>query len=221
MAATCGGWPTRWISPVTRWNCTGTWKRPTCPKTCLPPKPAALRKVYCSAREQGISCDGEYLAGPDLGESPRLFSTTAGDILGTNLMHLAEGSKGFLYWVWNALQEGPNAGAWSLRNLDGSPSERSRMAARFGRMVLRHNDLLYDMRPADTHVAIFDSFDAAIYLHRRSHFEPMSDWYAANQYGFFKALHKPAWVAILSTSEAWPARQSNITRASMCLSPCA
>jgi beta-galactosidase len=74
--------------------------------------------------------------------------------------------------------------------MDGSSSERSRMAARFGRMVRRNNDLLYEMRPADTHVAVFDSFDAAIYLHRRSRFEPMFDWFVRNQYGFFRALRQ-------------------------------
>ena len=91
--------------------------RPVCRRGVL-----AAQSLLLGA-STGISCDGEFLAGPDLGESPRLFSTTAGDLLGTDLMHLAEGSKGFLYWVWNALAEGPNAGAWSLRNLDGSPSE--------------------------------------------------------------------------------------------------
>ena len=53
----------------------------------------SLRKVYCSARGHGISCDGEFLAGPDLGESPRLVSTTTGELLGTDLMHLAEGPR--------------------------------------------------------------------------------------------------------------------------------
>ena len=56
------------------------------------------------------------------------------------------------------------------------------------------------MRPADTYVAVFDSFDAAIYLHRRSRFQPMSDWFVKNQYGFFRALPRPGWAATSLTN---------------------
>ena len=103
------------------------------------PRPVCRRSVRAAQSlllgRPGISYRGEFLAGPDLGESPRLFSTTAGELLGTALMHLAEGSKGFLYWLWNPLLEGPECRGLGPANLDGSPSQRSRLAARFGRMV--------------------------------------------------------------------------------------
>ena len=142
------------------------------PEDVLAAQAATLRKVYCSSRKRGVSYCGEFLAGQELGEAPRLYSPTAEEIMGTSLVHLAEGSKGFLFWLWNPLLEGPNQGAWSLRRLDGAPTRRSRAAARFGKMIVDNNNLLYGMRPADTHVAIYDNFDAAIYLHKRSKYHP-------------------------------------------------
>ncbi|MEI7634415.1 MAG: beta-galactosidase trimerization domain-containing protein [bacterium] len=160
------------------------------PRDVLSAQSASIRKVYNSARGRPASYSGEVLGGPDLGESTRLYAPVAGEFLATALCHLAEGSKGYFYWLWNPLKDGPNAGAWSVRELDGSTSEKSRLLARLGRMVAKNNDLFYRMSPADTPAAIFDSMDAAIYLYRRSSYHPMSEWYAKNQYGFYKALRK-------------------------------
>ena len=159
------------------------------PVDVLTAQAASIRKLHCSARGRP-TYSGEMLAGPDLGESPRLYSPPADELLASTLVHLGEGSQGVLYWLWNPLQQGPNAGCWSLRNLDGSPSDRSRLLARFGQMVSKHGALLARVRPADTHVAILDTFDAAVYLNRRSVYHPMWVWYAQNQYGLFKALRK-------------------------------
>ncbi len=152
---------------------------------------ATVRKIYCSTRGRDASYTGEVLGGLDLGESTRLQSPTAKDLLGMALCHLAEGSKGYFIWIWNPLKEGPNAGAWNFRQLDGSPSDKSRLLSHFGEMAAKHNALLYEMRPADTRVAIFDSMDASIYLYRRSSsYHAMSMWYVMNQYGFYKAMRK-------------------------------
>ncbi|MCX7017520.1 MAG: beta-galactosidase trimerization domain-containing protein [bacterium] len=160
------------------------------PADVLPAQAANVRKCYNSARERGVTYTGEFLAGQELGESFRIYTPTAEEMVGTCLAHLGEGSKGYLFWLWNPLREGPNAGAWSLRELDGSPSDRSEAMAKVGAMIRKNNDLLYGMWPADTHVAMLDSIDAAIYLHRRSQYFLMSEWYAKNQYGFFKALRE-------------------------------
>ena len=160
------------------------------PTDVLIAQAASIRKVYCSARGRAASYSGEVLCGPDFGESTRITSPSAKELLGTVLTHLAEGSKGYYFWLWNPLRDGPNAGAWTFREVDGSPSDKSRLLSNFGRMVRQHNDLLCSLKPSDTPVAIFDSMDAAIYLHRRSHYHAMSEWFVKNQYGFYKALRK-------------------------------
>lgn len=159
------------------------------PEDVLVAQAASIRKLYCSGRGRP-TYTGELLSGPDLGEGFRLYSPSPEELMATTVCHLAEGSKGLFYWVWNPLLEGPNAGCWGLRNIDGSSSYRSRLVAKFGRMVKEYNDLLYRMRPADTHVAILDCMNAAIYLHRRSQRHPMHTWFAQNQYGLFKALRQ-------------------------------
>jgi hypothetical protein len=159
------------------------------PADVLCAQACSVRKVCNSAR--GRPCyTGELLAGYDLGESPRLYSPTAPELLCSELVHLAEGSQGAFYWIWNPLREGPNAGAWSIREPDGSRGQKSILAADFGKMVQRYGDLFCKFKPADTRVAIFDSADAAIYLARRSEYHVMSEWYVKNQYGFYKALRK-------------------------------
>ena len=160
------------------------------PRESLAAQAATIRKIFSASRDRGISITGEYTAGPEYGEGARRYSPTGEEILATNLVHLAEGSKGFMYWLWNPLEDGPNAGLWSLRELDGSPSERSISASRFGEMISKNNQLLFGMKPADTPVAIYDSMDAAIYLDTRDRSGSLARWFVKNQYAFFKALRQ-------------------------------
>lgn len=151
---------------------------------------ATIRKCYCASRERGVSLTGEFLAGQEAGEAFRLYTPTGAELVATDIIHLAEGSKGLLYWLWNPLSEGPNAGLWSLREIDKSPSERSGAVAAFGKMIKTNNELLFGMKPADTHVAIYNSMDGGIFLAERVKSDPAFKWYAQNQLGFFKALRK-------------------------------
>ena len=159
------------------------------PEDVLAAQAATVRKLFCSGRGRP-AYTGEMLAGQDLGEGNRLYSPSPEELMASTVVHLAEGSKGYFYWLWNPLMAGPNAGCWTFRSIDGTPSYRSRLLANFGKMVREHNDLLYRMRPADTHVAILDLGDAAAYLRRRSQRHDMYVWFAQNQYGFFKALRE-------------------------------
>lgn len=158
------------------------------PADVLIAQACSIRKVYCSARGRN-SYVGEVLCGPEIAfESTRFYTVTPEELLCTALTHLGEGVKGLYYWIWNPLKDAPISGAWPYRNPDGTPSARSRLLANFGRMVNTHNDVLYKMKPEPARIAIFDCLDAAIYMGRRSYYQPMSEWYVKNQYGFFKAM---------------------------------
>ena len=76
------------------------------PKDVLIAQSCSIRKVYNSCARRAASYTGEVLGGFDLGESTRFYSPTAEELLCTTLCHLAEGSKGYFYWLWNPLREG-------------------------------------------------------------------------------------------------------------------
>lgn len=157
------------------------------PEDALIAQACSIRKVACSGRGRATYV-GEVTAGPDLGESFRLYAPTDRELVGTALCHLAEGAKGYFFWLWNPLMHGPIAGGWGLRNPDGSATARAVALRPVGGMIREHQALLSRLEPRDTHVAILDTLDAQAYLYRRSHHHPMSEWYVMNQYGLFKAL---------------------------------
>ena len=73
------------------------------------------------ARDRGVTYTGEFLSQTGAWRELSPLYAFAEEMAATCLGHLAgKAAEGYLFWIWNPLREGTNAGAWSLRELDGS-----------------------------------------------------------------------------------------------------
>jgi beta-galactosidase len=67
---------------------------------------------------------------------------------------LARGAKGINYYAWFPMSSGYESGGFGLNDLDGTITERARMAGSIARIVDRHQDLFLNARPPRAEVAI-------------------------------------------------------------------
>ncbi len=75
-------------------------------------------------------------------------------IYGMNLIALALGAQGLIFWQWRCERFGPEAPHFGLTDLDGSPTPRSRAAAELAKFVRDHAQLLAEAQPLSPRVAV-------------------------------------------------------------------
>lgn len=67
---------------------------------------------------------------------------------------LARGAKGIHYYAWYPMSSGYESGGFGMIRLDGTLTERSRVAGEIARVVDRNQDLFLKARPPRTEVAV-------------------------------------------------------------------
>ena len=67
---------------------------------------------------------------------------------------LARGAKGINYYAWYPMSSGYESGGFGLNQLDGTITERARVAGSIARVVDRHQRLFLDARPPRAEVAV-------------------------------------------------------------------
>lgn len=67
---------------------------------------------------------------------------------------LARGAKGINYYAWYPMSTGYEAGGFGLNQLDGTVTERARVAGEVAKVVGRHQRLFLEARPVRSEVAI-------------------------------------------------------------------
>jgi beta-galactosidase GanA len=67
---------------------------------------------------------------------------------------LARGAKGICYYAWYPMSTGYESGGFGMIQLDGTLTERSRVAGAVARVVDRNSDLFLEARPPRAEVAI-------------------------------------------------------------------
>jgi beta-galactosidase len=67
---------------------------------------------------------------------------------------LARGAKGINYYAWYPMSTGYESGGFGLIHLDGTITERAKLAGSIARIVDRHQPLLLDARPPRAEVAV-------------------------------------------------------------------
>src|SRR5690606_30609697 len=67
---------------------------------------------------------------------------------------LARGAKGINYYAWYPMSTGYESGGFGLNNLDGTITERARVAGSIAQVVDRNQQLFLDARPPRAEVAI-------------------------------------------------------------------
>ena len=75
---------------------------------------------------------------------------------------LARAAKGINYYAWYPMSSGYESGGFGLINLDGTITERSRMAGGIARLVDRNQKLFLEARPPRAQVAIV--YNPLVYL---------------------------------------------------------
>jgi beta-galactosidase len=67
---------------------------------------------------------------------------------------LARGAKGINYYAWYPMSSGYESGGFGLNQLDGTITDRARLAGSIARIVDRHQQLFLEARPPRAEVAI-------------------------------------------------------------------
>ena len=81
-------------------------------------------------------------------------TVTPGDLRTWTWEALSRGTKGINYYAWYPMSTGYESGGYGLIHLDGTLTERSRVAGEIARVVDRHQQLFLQARPVPAQVAI-------------------------------------------------------------------
>lgn len=81
-------------------------------------------------------------------------TVTPGDLRIWTWSALSRGAKGIHYYAWYPMNSGYESGGFGLIHLDGTLTERARVAGAVAKVVDRHQDLLLAARPPKAEVAV-------------------------------------------------------------------
>jgi beta-galactosidase len=81
-------------------------------------------------------------------------TVTPGDLRVWTWSAIARGAKGINYYAWYPMSTGYESGGFGLNHLDGTITERARVAGSVARIVDRHQALFLGARPRQAEVAI-------------------------------------------------------------------
>jgi beta-galactosidase len=81
-------------------------------------------------------------------------TVTADDLRVWTWSALARGAKGINYYAWYPMSTGYEAGGFGLNQLDGTVTDRARVAGAIARVVDAHQPLFLDARPPRAEVAV-------------------------------------------------------------------
>jgi len=81
-------------------------------------------------------------------------TVTPGDLKVWTWTALSRGAKGYFYYAWYPMSSGYESGGFGLNHLDGTITERAKLAGSIARVVDRHQALFLDARPPRAEVAV-------------------------------------------------------------------